>query len=369
MSNHRSVPTKHNNQVNKGCSYAAPITTGVMSLVIVIRTRIGQLIKMQFILCILFLSCVAYPKQLFAADTEVADLFGMVVSGKRPGPPLWKVSNEKNILWIFGTLDYLPKNLDWDESSVRFELSQAEAFISPPEFSARENNPFRAISLMRRINKAREIPDEKTLEEILPVELYSRLMALKSIYGPNGNDIFELRPDEAADELFREAREAVDLRFDQKVSSRLRRIARRNDAVLIDHVKSLDVNLTIEAFESTSLADGIACLDSTLRTIETDLEAMIIRANAWAVGNAELLLNLVYPDKSEFCGSAVFKSDEIGRIASETRSEWVDSIEYALSSYENSFANFPMREIVHPEGLLNHLRQKGYTVSGQQLSN
>ncbi len=327
------------------------------------------MMRIRLIASVLLVILAFYSQLSAAADTELPDLFGMVISGKRPGPPLWRVSNETNTLWIFGTLDYLPRNLDWDDSSVRFELSQAEAYISPPELSASENNPFRAVSLIRRLNRARKNPDGKTLDEILPEELYSRLEALKSKYGPRSNDLFELRPNEAASELFREAQDAVDLTLDQKVGDRLRRIARRNKLILIDHEKSLDVDLTVEAFESISLAVGMACLESTLRTIETDLEAMIIRANAWAEGNADLLLSLDYPDKSEFCGAALFKSDEIRRIAGQTRAEWVESIESALRNYENTFANFPMREVVQPEGLLNQLRQQGYTISGQQLSN
>jgi len=169
-----------------------------------------------------------------------------------------------------------------------------------------------------------------------------------------------------ASELYSEARDAVDLAYDNKVGNRLRRLARRNDAIIIEHEISLDVDLTFEAYENIGLADGIACLDSTLTTIETDLEAMIVRANAWADGNAELLLTLDYPDRSEFCGAALFKSDEIQRISAEVRAEWIQSVENSLQNYENTFANFPMREIVQPDGLLNQLRQQGYTINGQQ---
>ncbi len=92
---------------------------------------------------------------------------------------------------------------------------------------------------------------------------------------------------------------------------------------------------------------------------------MIVRANAWADGDADLLLRLDYPDRREICGSSMYDGDEIKRVLEQTRIRWITSIENALSNNKTSFANFPMREIVHPEGLLAQLRQQGYVVTGQ----
>ena len=98
-----------------------------------------------------------YPVFADGAD-EDPQLFGMVVTGKRPGPPLWKVSNQGNVLWVFGTLDYLPKRLRWDTASVRFILSESEEYISPPRINSIERNPFKAISLMRTFNRIQKPP-------------------------------------------------------------------------------------------------------------------------------------------------------------------------------------------------------------------
>ena len=42
----------------------------------------------------------------------------VVVVGKRPGPPLWKVTNGEHTLFILGPLEPLPKSLEWDSESV-----------------------------------------------------------------------------------------------------------------------------------------------------------------------------------------------------------------------------------------------------------
>ena len=320
---------------------------------------------------LLILAVTSFPllfqNQAFAdgADAE-PQLYGTLVIGKRPGPPLWKVTNQDNVLWIFGTLDYLPKRLKWDPASVRFELSNSKEYISPPQISARENNPFKAISLMRKFLKAEKIPDGKTLQDVLSEQLYERFLEAKSIYAPRDNKILKLRPLNAASSLFRAAQASVGLSLDQKVGKKLRSIARGRGATLIDHRKSLDVDTFLLAYENIFLEDEIACLQSTLQTIDTDLEAMIIRANAWADGDAELLLKLDYPDRQKVCLESLLSTNELRRVFEQTRIEWVESIESALTNNKISFANFPMREIVQPEGLLAQLRQQGYVISGQE---
>lgn len=50
----------------------------------------------------------------------------VVVVGKRPGPPLWKVVNSEHTLFIIGSLDPLLKSLEWDSASVDWIISQSD---------------------------------------------------------------------------------------------------------------------------------------------------------------------------------------------------------------------------------------------------
>ena len=77
------------------------------------------------------------------------------------------------------------------------------------------------------------------------------------------------------------------------------------------------------------------------------------------------MLELDYPDRREVCVESIFDSEELRIVIEQTHAKWVESVERALINNKISFANFPMREIAHPEGLLAQLRQQGYVVSGQ----
>ncbi len=325
-----------------------------------IGSDINRACLLLFILALTLFACIV-QNQVYAAGVDAAakpPLYGMVVTGKRPGPPLWKVTNQDNVLWVFGTLRHLPKKLRWDPVSVRYILSEATQYISPPQVSASESNPFKAYALMRRLSKLQQNPDGKTLQDVLPEDLYARFLEAKSIYAPRDKKILNLRPMEASDRLISAARESVGLSYDAKVSKKLRSIARGRGATLIDHKRSVEVEVIFQAYANITLQDELACLEIRLETIRTDLEATVVRANAWANGNADLLLRLDYPDPDAICFN-IMDSDEFKQL----RIEWFESIQNALSNNSVSLANFPMREIVHPEGLLAQLRQQGYIIS------
>ena len=61
-----------------------------------------------------------------------------------------------------------------------------------------------------------------------------------------------------------------------------------------------DPKTVMREFSSGSLDDE-ACFDNTLARIESDLDAMRLRANAWAVGEIEALRALHYTDQYATC--------------------------------------------------------------------
>ncbi len=98
----------------------------------------------------------------------------IIVIGKRPGPPLWKVTNGDNVLWIFGILHPLPKSLEWDSESVEWVISQSREYLSGISVGLVERNPLKAYRLFRKMKKLRKNPNGETLQDVLPPETYAR---------------------------------------------------------------------------------------------------------------------------------------------------------------------------------------------------
>ncbi|MDY6982070.1 MAG: hypothetical protein SV422_03190 [Pseudomonadota bacterium] len=113
----------------------------------------------------------------------------IVVTGRQPGPPLWKVSNGENVLWIFPYLAWIPKDMQWDSGRIARILSESQEVLGlpvvdvsyPPQWAL---NPLNILSngrLKKRIGRNR---DGGTLEDNLPPALYARYAALQARYYP-----------------------------------------------------------------------------------------------------------------------------------------------------------------------------------------
>ena len=60
----------------------------------------------------------------------------ITVIGRYPGPPLWKVASGEHVLWIFGELSPVPKELDWDPRNAERVIDNAAVVIGAPRVSA-----------------------------------------------------------------------------------------------------------------------------------------------------------------------------------------------------------------------------------------
>ena len=127
-------------------------------------------------------------------DSVVPILEEVVVVGKRPGPPLWRVKDGDRTLWVFGTLSPLPKSLQWEPQSVDWIVSQSQAYLSAPERSASTRNPIKAIGVLRKLRKLKKLPNSQKLDDVLPAELFRRFADAKARFAPRDDQLLRLRP-------------------------------------------------------------------------------------------------------------------------------------------------------------------------------
>lgn len=59
----------------------------------------------------------------------------IVVTDRQPGPPLWKVSNGDQVLWIFPYLTWIPKDMFWENNRVARILAESQEFLELPQVS------------------------------------------------------------------------------------------------------------------------------------------------------------------------------------------------------------------------------------------
>jgi hypothetical protein len=90
-----------------------------------------------------------------SVNTErVEPLEEVVVTGRVPGPPLWKVSKNGHVLWILPQLDLYPKKMKWDSERVEKLIGESQEFISRPGVTNgfATANPFLVARLLPLMN-------------------------------------------------------------------------------------------------------------------------------------------------------------------------------------------------------------------------
>lgn len=312
--------------------------------------------------------------ELPAAATEDAEPAPekILVVGQKPGPGLWKVSKDGHVLWIFGTYSPLPEKMEWRSQQVETILAQSQEYLTSPGASA-SIGFFQGLAMLPSLPHligVKKNPDGATLKDVLPADVYARWLPLKAKYLGDKDDIERERPIFAADTLFSAGMQHAGLTKGYEVHRKISSIVKQHKI----KVTSTGINLPLDEpskllkdFKKSQLAD-VACFAKTLERLESDLDAMRVRANAWAKGDLEAIQKLSYPDQESECSDAMrnadFTKDRPGfqNLKQRMLASWLEAAEKALASNSSSFATLRLTDILKPDGYLAALKAKGYTV-------
>jgi len=305
-------------------------------------------------------------------DAATAELPTIVVSGEQPGPGLWKVSSGDHVLWILGTLSPLPKDIHWRSKEVEETVASAQEVLDSPRIKMNADvGFFGKLRLLPSLVGVRDNPDHGTLQQVVPADLYARWIALKTKYfgAGRGKNIETWRPIFAAIELWNEAIRKTGLTRSDITGDVVRDAAKRAGLQPVTPTYTIDINdphTAVKQFKQGAM-DDLDCFRKTLDRIDSDINAMTVRANAWATGDIATLRTLRDSDQREACLNAVTGSDmarEHGVVDVPERIEkvWLDAASAALAKNAVTFARLPINELVVKDGYLAKLKAKGYTI-------
>ncbi|MES2673050.1 MAG: TraB/GumN family protein [Pseudomonadota bacterium] len=301
-------------------------------------------------------------------EAVVASVEEVLVIGEQPGPGLWKVSKGDHVLWIMGTLKPIPKKMTWRSKQVEAVLAASQEYITPPSVGVRISTANKFMLLPSLIG-IRNNPDGKKLQEVVPAELYSRWLVLKKKYIGRNNSIENWRPIFAAHKLYEQAVDKSGLTESTNIMDVLREIAKENKVMKAGPGTTTEIakpREVVKKFKQMPI-DDLACFAKVIERLETDLDEMRARANAWAVGDVDALRKLPEADHDQICKAAVFNAalaEEHGLqdIPQQKQRHWLAEAESSLAKHESTFSILPIIELLKPNGYLAVLREKGYVV-------
>jgi hypothetical protein len=309
------------------------------------------------------------PATAPAAAAEEPAPATVVVEGRRPGPGVWKVSKGDHVMWVFGTYAPLPQKMEWDSSRVERLVAKSQEVLTRPG-ARMEIGFFRGLTLLPTAIGIDKNPDGATLHDVLPADVYTRWQALKGKYIGDNDGIERRRPIFVADTLLSAGIGKSGLTQNTGVEALIEKTAKHDKVKITSTTLSMDVDDPrglMKEFKKSQVND-VACFTKTLERLEGDIDAMRVRANAWANGNIAEISSLDYAERDKACNDAIFNSEfaqhspAFQHLPERIRANWVKVAEKSLADNTATFALLPMKDVVGPASYLADLQAKGYTV-------
>ncbi len=305
----------------------------------------------------------------------------IVVIGRQPGPPLWRVLDGDRVLWIFPQLAPVPKGMVWESDKVAAVIAQAEELLELPNIGADVSprlylNPVNLFRGMRLAKKLSRDPAGRTLQQQLTSELYARFRAIEAKYFPKDSDrLEELRPALAAGRMVGIVQSKEGLVADDDIQKTIARLVRRNRDVKRTAIEvKIDLeggfgDLAKRAEQLTASLDPALereCFESQLGRMENDLDKMRRRANSWARGSVEDFRGVALPGgEDDSCRALVLSSSErsvLVEARAKLESLWQENALRALHTHRATFAILPIADLLRSDGPIAQLRARGYEV-------
>ncbi len=315
---------------------------------------------------------IALATPAWSQSEPVADQEKIVVVGQRPGPGLWKVSKDDRVLWIFGTYSPLPLKMEWRSRQVESVLSQSQELLGLPSagVSVGWSDSLNLLTALPFVIGVKKNADGASLQQVVPADVYARWTPLKERYIGADSDVESERPIFAAQALFGKALKQSGLGSDRDVINNILKMAKDKGvkftpvsaAVRLDNPRG-----AVRDFKKTSL-DDLDCFSKTIDRLEVDVDAMRVRANAWATGDIETMRKLTFPDQEQACSDAFTNSSWVKSLKGaesldqRRRELWLAAAEKALATNKSTLALLPVSQIMNPSGLVAALQAKGYLV-------
>lgn len=312
------------------------------------------------------------PQPESAKETGPVRFDELLVTGEQPGPGLWRVTKAtadgEHVLWILGSYGPLPKRMQWRSRALERALDQSTEVIAPPSVDT-DVGVVRGALLLPSLVGIRKNPNGETLQELVPPDLYARWTALGQRYLGNDRGVEKWRPIFAAGELYREAISDAGLERSNIVWPAVEKAAKRRKLVITRPVVNVPLDKPrdlIREFKRSELED-LECFARTIERLESDLDLMRVRANAWATGEVGLLRELAPVDQAGAClavvtGSELLQSRGLADLPTRLTDAWLAAAEDALDRNASTVAVVWLSQLLRQDGMLAKLESRGYRV-------
>ena len=282
-----------------------------------------------------------------AADAEPNEVEGVLVTARRIGVPVWRVSDGRSTLVLIGQIQGVPKDAAWRPAELERTVAQADSVLFPHELKA---SPADVARVIWRARSVVLLPKGKTLADYVDAATLARLRPWRS-----GKAIEPLlHPWMVADELITET-QAGELFGDDRVTEVVARAARRHrkkrQAVGVQHASRM-----LDAYFGDP-ARHVPCLQAALAVAEAGPEAARGRVAAWTRSRVVEVVRSPAERAFDVCWPYGSGRDVL-------RADWRAALDRRLSTPGVTVAVAPLLYLAEEGGVLDAFAARGLQIDG-----
>lgn len=286
-----------------------------------------------------------------AAQAQESTVDEIIVIARRSGAPMWIIEQGGHTLILVGSLQGMPRDLQWSPDDLEAAAARSDRILFPPEGRA---SPMDLLRVMWRIRTIGWLPRDTTTADYLSPEVQARL---ETAMADQRNDDWrtqsllmlgiDLMQEKAGYD--RGGRDAVDV---------VRRASRRA-RVPGQPVGIVRGDELVESLISSPPETHAPCLEASLAAAEAGERAFRDRADAWRRFNVAAVV-------ASPLDRALFQCWPWGdpEIGPQLKTAWLAAIETALGQDGVTLAVAPTRLLAEPGGVLDDLDARGFNIEG-----
>jgi uncharacterized protein YbaP (TraB family) len=263
---------------------------------------------------------------------------------------LWKASGQSakgGVVYLVGsvhmlTQGYYPLDPAFDQAFTEADLLVEEVDLD--ELLAPETQ----MSILMRSR----LPDGQTLADVLSPDTMALFKTFTAELGPAAETLFRFKPWMLATVI--EGLELQKAGFDPNLGLDKHFFDRaRKSGKMVKGLETADFQISL--FDRMPMDQQDRFLAETLKQLATEKANVTILADAWRFGDARTIERIVLTD---------LKSDPAlyQRLLVDRNKRWLPQLEELFARPGRSFVVVGAAHLVGPDGLLEMLRAKGYTV-------
>lgn len=273
----------------------------------------------------------------------------LTASATQARPPVWVVRDADSELVLFGSVHLLPPGLDWRPPPLAQAVASADdVWFELPVDATTETETAQLAAQLGLL------PPDQSLFKLLPPADAQRLMRVAKLYAVDLAVLDRLRPwladvalsGAAFQKAGAGAQDGVEKAVAAQVPARAQRRAFETPRE------------QVEILSGAPMAEQIASLSETVKSMEEDPDAFAVLVKAWMAGDLKALdEEALEPMRN--ASPTLFR-----RLVSDRNARWTLTLDERLKGRGRTVVVVGMGHLIGPDGVPARLRALGYEVEG-----